>query len=174
MAPRLESHDPSWPTAYERYASSVESVAPDSLLGVFHIGSTAVPDLLAKPTVDVLAVFPPDEPLGERAEDFADAGYRVKRVDPDWVVLDRLDVNPDLVVHLRPRDVDVWRDQLVFRNLLRDDAGARRTYERAKREAAAAHPDDVHAYTDAKEPAIRSLVERAYDENYDETLPSLA
>lgn len=171
--PTLQPHDTTWQAAYERYADRVEAVAPNSLLGVFHIGSTAVPDLLAKPTVDALAVFPTGEPLSERAAEFAAAGFRVKRDDPDWVVLDRLDVDPDLVVHLRPRDADTWRDQVVFRNFLRENSDARRAYEQAKREAVTAHPDDVHAYTDAKEHTILSLTARAYDEGYGETVPAL-
>ncbi|PSP51022.1 hypothetical protein BRC60_03960 [Halobacteriales archaeon QH_1_68_42] len=50
----------------------------------------------------------------------------------------------------------------------------RAEYERAKRAAVATHPEDVDAYTDAKESTIEELTERAYREGYGERLPAFA
>ena len=169
----LELYDPAWADRFERERERVRSAAPERLLGVFHIGSTAVPDLAAKAAVDVLAVYIDESATCNAAQALADEGYVRKRDDPDWQVLNRFG-DATVVLHLRPRGADTWRDQLVFRELLRDSPRARAEYERAKREAAAAHPEDVDAYTDAKESIIEELTVRAYERGYDDRLPAFA
>lgn len=170
----LEPHDPVWRDRFECERDRIGDAAADGLLGIFHIGSTAVPDLAAKPTLDALAVFEDYAAARATADALLADGYRLKRDDPDWIVLDRIGDEYPVVVHLRPRDADTWCNQLVFRELLREDSDARAEYERAKRTAAEEHSDDVDAYTDAKEPTILSLVERAYEEGYDDRLPEFA
>lgn len=169
----LEPHDPVWIERFEDQRDRIVALAPDSLLGVFHVGSTAVPDLLAKPALDVLVVFPDYDPARELAAGLDREEFEWKRDDPDWLLCSRRDPYR-IHVHLRPRDADTWRDQVVFRELLQDDADARRTYEAMKREAASAHPGDEEAYTDYKEETILELVDRAYREGYDERLPEFA
>ena len=173
----LESRDPAraerWAARFEAERDRIQTVAPDGLLGVWHIGSTAVPELAAKPVIDVLAVYVDESSMRAAARALAADGCVRKRDDPDWQVLNRPD-EETVVLHLRPRAADTWRDQLVFRELLRDSARARAEYERAKRAAVAAHPGDVDAYTDAKESTIEELTERAYGEEYDERLPAFA
>lgn len=175
----LEPHDPAraerWTARFEVERERIRTVASEALLGACHIGSTAVPELAAKPVVDVLAVYADEGAMRAAARALAGDGCVRKRDDPDWQVLNRFDEDAETVVlHLRPRAAGTWRDQLVLRELLRDSARARAEYERAKRAAAAAHPGDVDAYTDAKEPTIEALTERAYREGYDERLPEFA
>ncbi|WP_435178459.1 GrpB family protein [Halorussus sp. AFM4] len=167
----LVDHDPAWRERFAGERDRLRTASDERLLGVFHIGSTAVEDLAAKPVVDVLAVYEDYVAASEAADALVEWGYDRRRDDPDWLVLTRTEVEP-VVVHLRPRSADAWRDHLVFREFLRENPGARAEYERAKREAAAAHPDDVAAYTDAKNEKIRSLEARAYEEGYGERVPT--
>lgn len=169
----LESHDSGWSARFEAERDRIRARAGDDLLGVFHVGSTAVPNLPAKPVLDVLAVFADESAMRAAADELLAGEYVRKRNDDDWQVLNRFG-DETVVLHLRPRDADTWRDQLVFREYLRENPGARAEYERAKRDALAEHPDDVDAYTDAKEATILSLTERAYEDGYGERLPAFA
>lgn len=45
--------DPTWPSAYAEVAARVRSALGDAVLGLEHVGSTAVPGLAAKPVIDV-------------------------------------------------------------------------------------------------------------------------
>ena len=47
-------YDNSWPARFEAEASKLSRVFQHSLVGIHHIGSTAVPGLAAKPTIDIL------------------------------------------------------------------------------------------------------------------------
>lgn len=168
---RLVDHDPAWRERFASERDRIRTASGEGLLGVFHVGSTAVEDLAAKPVVDVLAVYEDYDAASAAADALAEWGYDRRRDDPDWLVLSRTEVEP-VVIHLRPRAADAWRGHLVFREFLRENPDARAEYERAKREAAAEHPDDVAAYTDAKNEKIRSLEDRAYEEGYGECVPA--
>ena len=126
---------------------------------MFHVGSTAVPDLAGKPLLDVLVVVHEGTRVPSVVEAVADDGYDHRRADPDWGQVTR-NSSPPTFVHVRPRDHDAWRERVAFRNYPRDHPDARRQYERAKRRAAADH-DDAGGYTDAKEPTVEALLGRA-------------
>lgn len=167
----LEPHDPVWHERFERERDRIRDASSDGLLGTFHIGSTAVPDLAAKPVLDVLAVYAGYDAARAAADALVADGYDLRHDESDWVRLNR-DGDYPTILHFRPRDAETWRDQLIFRELLRGSQEARAEYERAKRAAAAEHPNDADAYTDAKESTVLSLVERAYREGYADRLPA--
>lgn len=169
----LQPHDPAWREHFESERDRIREIESDELLGTFHVGSTSVPGLVAKPSIDILSVYSSESAVHDAKESFPDE-YRVHRDESDRVVLISDGEELSFTVHLRPREAEDWRDQLVFRELLRDDPRARAKYEGAKRTAASEYPDDGKAYTSAKEPIIRSLTERAYEDGYDERLPDFA
>ena len=169
----LYPHDPVWFDRFERERERIGTTVPD-MLDVFHIGSTAIPDLPSKTTLDAVAVFEDAETMATARDALYDDGFGPHRDDPDWIVVTRSGGEYDVCLHLRPRKHDTWCDQIVFREYLRGNVRARARYERAKRAAAATHPGDVDAYVDAKESGILSLVREAYDRGYDERLPDYA
>lgn len=169
----LQPHNPTWHDHFEQERDRIRKVANDGLLGIFHIGSTAIPGLLAKPKIDILSVYAKPSAI-HNAKDTLLNEYNSHRDDEDWVVLTRTEEEHSIVLHLRPQCVQKWRDQLVFREFLRDNPCARAEYEGAKRTAAAEYPNNVDAYTDAKEPVIRLLTERGYEEGYHDQLPEFA
>jgi GrpB-like predicted nucleotidyltransferase (UPF0157 family) len=123
--------------------------------------------------LDVLAVFVGYEAASTAADALAGSDYDRRKDEPAWIQLTRDAGCYSVFVHFRPRDSEVWRDQLIFREYLRETPAARRRYERAKREAVAAHADNPEAYTDAKEAAVLELEAAAYEAGYDERLPDL-
>lgn len=56
---RIREYDPSWPSCFAALAARVQAALGDVVLRVEHIGSTAVPDLAAKPVVDLDVVVSP-------------------------------------------------------------------------------------------------------------------
>ncbi len=168
----LVADDPAWHDRFVQVRDRIRDAAGAELLGVYHVGSTAVEGLPAKPVVDVVAVFEEYDAARGVADALVAAGYDRQRDDPDWIVCSRTDADEEsVVVHLQPRSAETWREQLIFREFLRDDPEACAEYEAAKRAAVADHPDDVSAYTAAKNETIRSLVAQAREEGYDQRLP---
>ena len=154
--PVLSPADPTWQAQAARLAVRLEAAAPADVLGVDHIGSTAVPGLDAKNIIDLqLAVA--DLATADRiAPLLAAAGFPLWRgvladnpkpshPDPaDWAK--RLHGNADpgrpVNLHVRPAGSPGWRFALCFRDWLRDDAVARNDYLAEKRRVAALHSVD--------------------------------
>jgi GrpB-like predicted nucleotidyltransferase (UPF0157 family) len=57
-----------------------------------------------------------------------------------------------------------WRDQLMFRDVLRRDATAAQEYAALKRELAAMFADDRLRYNEQKGPFINAVLRRAREE----------
>ena len=55
----LTAYDPAWPTLHEIEARLIQRALGDLPATVFHIGSTAVPGLAAKPIIDCAVALPP-------------------------------------------------------------------------------------------------------------------
>ena len=164
----LES-DPVWPDRYEAERERVMEASGDQLLGVFHIGSTAIPEVPGKPTLDVIAVYEDDASLDAAADALTDDDAYERESDSTVVI--RWGDEYAVFVKLHTRDDEKVRNQLVFKDYLCKNADARRKYARVKREAAEDHPEDLEAYTKAKAAVVNSILERARDEGYDDRLP---
>lgn len=130
---------------------------------VEHVGSTAVPDLSAKPILDLQA------PVSDLtcAPDVAEA---LSATEWHWVPPE-LDQRPwrrffvrvaqDRRVahlHLLAQDDPRWTEQLAFRDALRADPALRRRYAALKRELAARYRTDREAYTAAKSDFVRTVL----------------
>lgn len=50
-------YNPEWPKQFEHEADLIKNALKDNLLAIHHVGSTAVPGLAAKPTIDIIAVI---------------------------------------------------------------------------------------------------------------------
>lgn len=47
-------YDPNWPNQFEEEASKITPIFSDNFVAIHHIGSTSVPGLAAKPTIDII------------------------------------------------------------------------------------------------------------------------
>lgn len=132
---------------------------------VEHVGSTAVPGLLAKPIVDIAIGLLDWDALDVILAQLSALGYRYRgcREDAGGHIADyRVDGVTRRHVHIVPYGSRQWRRYLVFRDHLRRDSGARATYERMKRDLAARFPNNRRAYTSAKVQFIETMTDGAY------------
>lgn len=164
--------DPYWPDRFEAERERVRSVSGDDLLGVFHVGSTAIPDVPGKPALDVIAVYE-DESALEAAADRLVEGEGFERPGEGEVAI-RWAGDWAVFVKLHTRDDEKVRAQIAFRDYLRDHPEAREEYVAVKREALEEHPDDLEAYTEAKSEVVSEVFDRAKDAGYLEDLPAFA
>ena len=160
-----------WTDHYEDERERIQDASGEQLLGVFHIGSTAIPDLPGKPALDVIAVFADYESMRAAADTLTDEDYELGYDESDCIVLIRWGDDYSVFIKMHIQDDQKVRNQLIFRKYLRENSESRREYERVKREAVAEYPKDQKAYTQAKSEVVKSLLERARDQGYAERLP---
>ncbi|MGE0098932.1 MAG: GrpB family protein [Hydrogenophaga sp.] len=151
-----------WPARFAQEAARLRSaLAPWLVADIEHIGSTAVPELGAKPVIDLMA--PVQDLLAARPAIAAAvaAGYCHFPYKPDqmhWFCKPSPAVRTHHL-HLVPWGSALWHDRLAFRDELRSNGPLAREYERLKLALAARDPEDREAYTEAKSPFIASVLQ---------------
>ncbi|SDJ78825.1 GrpB domain, predicted nucleotidyltransferase, UPF0157 family [Halovenus aranensis] len=166
--------DPVWTEKYKREEERLQAAAEEGLLGVHHVGSTSIPDVPGKPALDVLVAFDSFEHMdatAERIEAKHEEFERFSATDTSILLINWAD---DYAVFHRMHTMDdeeKIRNQILFRDYLRNHADARREYEEVKREAVENHADDPGDYTKAKTDVVTDLIQRAEAAGYEERLP---
>ncbi|HSE09874.1 MAG TPA: GrpB family protein [Nocardioidaceae bacterium] len=170
---RIEEPDPTWVQRYRELETQVLAALGDRVLAIQHIGSTSVPELPAKPIIDidVAVADPADE--GAYMSDLEALGYVHWLTEPEWHqhrLLKRL-TEPRVHLHVFGPDCPEMVRHQMFRDWLIAHPADRKRYADAKR-AAAAHMtgtgDDHGAlgfgmrYNRIKEPIVREIYHRMF------------
>ncbi|WP_049970238.1 GrpB family protein [Haladaptatus cibarius] len=163
--------DPVWTDRYEEERKRILNVSGKQLLGVFHVGSTAIPDLPGKPALDIISVFADYESMRATADALTEEDYKLEYDSQDSALVIQWGDHGAVFIKMHIQDDEKVRNQLLFREYLRETPEARRKYERVKRKAAAEHPHDQRAYTEAKADVVHSILEQARTRGYAERLP---
>ena len=158
----ITSYDPGWPARYEREAALARRALGDELLGIEHVGSTAVPGLAAKDIIDILAGVRDRDAAGRCLEPLAREGFSdatdVTEYEPDWFYCVGKGERPhDTHLHLCVHDGRFWERHLLFRDHLRAHPDLANEYADLKHRLAARHRDQRMAYCDAKTGFIRTV-----------------
>lgn len=158
--------DPAWPLAYDAVAALVREALGLRVLLLQHVGSTSVPDLPAKPILDVDLVVADPEAEPRWLPPLEAAGFVLRVREPWWHGHRCLRLeDPAVNLHVfGPESPEPWKHR-VFRDWLRADADDRELYARAKRGAAAASNaagEHTMAYNARKEAVVRDVYGRAF------------
>ena len=157
----LCSYDEQWPKLYTLEAQRMAEELPADVV-IEHIGSTAVPGLLAKPIIDMMIGMEPHHnhqrvrsvlvTIGY--EDMGEAGV------PGRVYFRRRATaafNAALVVH----GGSLWVANLALRDFLRENPDAAREYADSKRSALESGIRTLLAYSEYKSAVVTGLIRRA-------------
>lgn len=150
---RVVPYDPRWPERFERErALLAEEIGPWVVGGIHHVGSTAVPGLDAKPTIDILVGVEDLASARGCFEALAELGYLYAPYRPEemhWFCKPSPS-RREFHLHLVPAGSARFRDELAFRDRLRMDAGLAHEYAELKRSLAMRFQTDREGYTDGK------------------------
>jgi GrpB-like predicted nucleotidyltransferase (UPF0157 family) len=160
----LVPYDAEWPRLFAEERALLEPVLAPWLAGpIEHIGSTAVPGLMAKPIIDIMAGVR-DLPSSLGARDvLALLRYMYFPYRPDMMhwFCKPSPAHRTHHLHLVPMSSSLWSDRLVFRNYLRSSAAAAAEYAQLKIALAERHQFDREGYTEAKSEFVRSIIDLA-------------
>lgn len=160
----VAEYDKNWPATFESERKILKAIFGEDAEAIEHVGSTAVPDLSGKPTIDVLVLLGSLSVADAYAGHMVTAGYK----DMGEYVAEgtRLFVkeadNTRLVnVHIYPQGHSHAKDMLLFRDYLRNHPEEVRKYGDLKQELHKKYPDDYGAYRKEKDEYLTKLMERA-------------
>lgn len=162
----LSEHDSRWATYFSEESRALRHAFGLSVVRISHIGSTAVPGLVAKPTVDILIELSNEIGINETSSRLTGEGWiRMYGTDDEPLHLGfNKGYTPSgyaqRVFHLhvrRPGDPD----ELYFRDYLLEHPQLCRDYASVKRDLRRRFEHDRDGYTKAKTPLIREITARA-------------
>ncbi len=165
MKVRVVPYDPQWKLAFVKEAGQIAQLLGDVVVAVHHIGSTAIPGIHAKPIIDILLEVVDIAELDHRTTAMAQLGYEAKgelgipgrryfRKDNDSETRTHQ-------VHAFQADSPGFARHLAFRDYLIAHPEEALKYSALKQELARAHPDDIEAYMDGKDPFIKEREAKA-------------
>ena len=167
------NYDPEWPSKYVRERDYITEILKDNCIAVYHIGSTSVPGLAAKPIIDIMAVVRSLEEVDTVADKFAEIGYEYLG---EFGIKGRryLRKGGDERTHqIHIFQADDWNNigrHLAFRDYMRTHEKERNEYAKIKKDLAQEFPYDIDGYCDGKENFVREAEKRAlaqYDGTWD-------
>jgi GrpB-like predicted nucleotidyltransferase (UPF0157 family) len=162
----VAEYDRSWPAQYQRLAGVIRTALGPAVLGLGHVGSTAVPGLAAKPVIDVDLTVADGGAESSYVPALEACGFQLVGREPWWY-------GHRLLSHREPAcNLHVWSPDspeaarhIIFRDWLRANPDECELYLLAKRAAlqqTMAAGGDVSAYNAHKQVVIRQIYGRAF------------
>ena len=157
----VRAYECAWKTEFEKIKTELESALGGLIVGIEHVGSTAIEEMSAKPCIDIDIVIKNYDVFDAVVGKLADIGYIHEG---NLGIRDReafkYSDKPHLMKHhlyVCPQHSEELRRHITFRDFLRGNPDAAKKYSAAKETAARLFPDDIDKYIEYKSPCIREL-----------------
>ena len=159
----LTAYSPEWPALFEASKESIAQALPGIALNIEHVGSTAVPMLIAKPIIDMDLIV--DDPTLE--ETYVPAlsalGFSLTIRERTWYQHRMLRHHrPRINLHVFGRNCPEHARHILFRDWLRGHPEDCARYERVKDEARI-DVTNVRDYNRKKQAVIRDIYRTIFE-----------
>jgi len=173
----LALYNPDWPAEFAALTGVYRDSLGKLVLRVEHVGSTAVPNLRAKPILDIDIVMPSYEVFPDIVAHLRRLGYMhngdqgikereaFKRLDDTAPYTSPPKKWMPHHLYVCPANSLELRRHLIFRDALRAHNNLRQEYEKRKLDIAERSGGDRHVYAQIKEIECRDFVENVLTAN---------
>lgn len=148
-----------WPEQYANIAQTLSQIIGAHLIDIHHIGSTSVPNLPAKPIIDVLVVVDDILFIDTLNEQFADFGCVIKG--ENGMPFRRFFYNSDKEnacnIHIYQQGNPEISRHLLFRDYMIKHPNEALAYANLKKQLAKNFDDDIFSYLTGKENFVREI-----------------
>ena len=154
----LADYDERWAEWFAGEATRIRRALGDRAVTLAHVGSTSVPGLAAKPTIDIVMTVVDSAAETAYVPALEAAGYTLRVREPAWFEHRLLKgPGPRVNLHVFSAGCPEVDRMIRFRDHLRANAADRQRYERTKRELAAKRWKYVQHYADAKSEVVAEI-----------------
>lgn len=163
----LKRHRDSWGKDFEREKESLQELLGDIVADIQHIGSTAIPNLSAKPIIDILVGIRSWFDITKVRKLLENAGYEYREngsTDEKVLFAKGAKEKRTHYIHITEVGSSVWQNDLSFRDYLLAYPKEVSRYEKLKQELAAKHAENRELYTKGKSDYIKSVLTKAHRE----------
>jgi len=158
----LVEYDPAWPRQFQEEEQKIRRALGERALVVEHVGSTSVPDLAAKPVLDIVLAVADSTDEDAYVPALEEAGYVHRIREPEWHEHRLLKgTDRDVNLHVFSAGCSEIDRMIAFRDHFGQNDADRELYQRKKRELAKRTWEYVQHYADAKGELVESILSRA-------------
>ena len=157
-------HDPGWAELFQEEVEELNTVFGDAIVAAHHIGSTAIPRIVAKPIIDVLLEVRDIRRIDAFDREMIDRGYLPKGefgISGRRFFIKGTESHRTHHIHVFEQGHPAVQRHVAFRDYLRAHPVEARAYGRLKSRLARRFPDDIDAYIAGKEDLIKEIERRA-------------
>lgn len=166
---RVIDYQSSWQEDYLKEALQIKEALGDVCINTFHMGSTSVENLAAKPIIDIMVVVNDLGALDELNQIFESMGYEVMG---EFGISNRRyyrkggDHRTHQIHAFQYTNLIEIERHLLFRDYLREHPLDCQRYGDLKKELALQFPTDIDQYGDGKEALVREIEKKALQWHY--------
>ncbi len=158
----LHTYDPQWSVKFAAEQNLLQRAAGALLTHIEHIGSTAIPGMTAKPTIDILAAIISLTETNQLIAAVASLGYIYEpRYETDLpnrrYFYKGRHSEDEFHLHVVEFGTPFWVRHMAFRDYLRNHPDEANEYAQLKIGLAAKYQTDRDSYTDSKGDFIRRI-----------------
>ena len=156
---QLEPHNPSWSAQFQEETLSIRTILGINCDNIYHIGSTSIPNIYAKPVIDILVVVNNLSTVDVLHPAFERLGYACmgKYGIPGRRYYWKDKIQHTHHIHLFKKDHPEIARYLAFKEYMLQHPNTAQAYSWIKRCLAKQFPTDIEAYVNGKESFVRMI-----------------
>jgi GrpB-like predicted nucleotidyltransferase (UPF0157 family) len=158
-------HNSQWRAAFEAEAKLVAAALGENVVAIHHIGSTAIPNIYAKPIIDLLVEVRDITEVDGRSSAMGSLGYEAMG---EFGIPGRRYFRRDNQAGVRTHQIHVFEAgsaeverHITFRDYMIAHPGDAQRYSELKRKLAEEHPQNMDGYMDGKDGFIKQMDQKA-------------
>jgi len=155
---KVVPYNEQWTKIFQAEKELISSKLRGKIIDIQHIGSTSIPQMSAKPIIDIAVLIENHENADKFNRPLAQIGYRFNSSSTERQYYIKGD--PDKF-HLSIAYADrggFWKRQILFRDYLRQHHDLALEYEALKKRLIGKYPDGSQPYTNGKNEFVRKIL----------------
>jgi GrpB-like predicted nucleotidyltransferase (UPF0157 family) len=165
LTSNLETYNTEWPSLFTKEAELLKPLFGVDLIDIHHVGSTAIPGMLAKPEIDILVILKDNADFASYFKKIETVGYTFRGEEPGvqghWYFSKNQNQRRTHKLHLCGPTHPCVSDQLTFRNFLRKNTDRAQEYATLKKKLAESNASGMSEYLEKKAPFIQEILRLA-------------
>jgi len=158
-------YKPSWLSNFEAEQKTLQHTFLDQAISINHIGSTSIPNLAAKPVIDILIEAKDINNVDELNNTLEALGYQAKgefgMPGRRFFIKNDASGERSYQIHVFETGNKELHRHLTFRDYMRAHPEEAVVYGNLKKELAKEFPHDIHAYCCGKDAYIKGIDKKA-------------
>lgn len=155
----LTKYNPEWANIFSVAANEIKSILKENCIQIHHIGSTAIPNIYAKPIVDVLPVVKDISSVDSLNHEFEKLGYvcmgeyGISGRRFYWKSKTKRTLN----IHLFAEGAPELKRNLLFKDFMLEHDDYAQAYSLVKQSLAEVFPQDIENYVNGKSSFVQMI-----------------